>query len=73
VHSWLRSLAICALLGMAGGLAHAQYRAGAAMLLVAEPGLRDADYAQTVIIAAPAPWPVTSPTKSTILSPRASA
>jgi len=55
VHSWLRSLAICALLGMAGGLAHAQYRAGAAMLLVAEPGLRDADYAQTVIIAAPAP------------------
>lgn len=51
----LRSLAIWALLAMAGGLAHAQYREDAAMLLVAEPGLRDADYAQTVIIAAPAP------------------
>jgi putative transcriptional regulator len=52
---WPRSLAIWALLAVAGGLAHAQYREGAAMLLVAEPGLRDADYAQTVILAAPAP------------------
>ena len=51
----LRSLTICTLLALAGGLAHAQYREGAAMLLVAEPGLRDADYSQTVIIAGPAP------------------
>jgi len=55
VTSLLRSLTIWTLLALAGGLAHAQYREGAAMLLVAEPGLHDADYSQTVIIAGPSP------------------
>jgi len=50
----IRALALLAL-STALGLAQAQSKDGDAVLLVAHPAFRDADYRQTVLIAAPAP------------------